>query len=263
MPRRPSYPARYDRDRYVRWHEARFDDDAGLVGRLTALREELKVKAREDLALLGDMLTHLFWYARNEYPFSRRIPVDCASPLVDILARHNPDEYDGLFKPVESILDKLWRKNRAEPETQLRNISSHMTDLVRSEVVATTLDGAHFFSERLAKMGSLIPPDNPGLRDRFDALIDAVEVDSEAKMASGYFAYHACVRFRDGVVVELQVYSELMKTWRKLSHLEYERLRRGGESDVRFGSDQARLVSLGHLLHLAECEFQRLCQERP
>ena len=41
-------------------------------------------------------------------------------------------------------------------------------------------------------------------------------------MESGYFAYHGEVRFRTGLIVEVQIYSELMRQWRRLSHVHYE-----------------------------------------
>ena len=44
-------------------------------------------------------------------------------------------------------------------------------------------------------------------------------------MESGYFAYHGLVHFKSGLVVEVQIYSDLMRQWRKLSHTLYERAR--------------------------------------
>jgi ppGpp synthetase/RelA/SpoT-type nucleotidyltranferase len=81
------------------------------------------------------------------------------------------------------------------------------------------------------------------------------------KMASGYFAYHGLIRFSSGHVVEVQIYSALMSEWRKLSHLLYERVRVEPITQHEFGSKETRLISLGHALHLAECEIQRLSHE--
>jgi hypothetical protein len=57
------------------------------------------------------------------------------------------------------------------------------------------------------------------------------------------------------------MYSALMSEWRKLSHLLYERVRLEPIPQHEFGSKESRLISLGHALHLAECEIQRLRQE--
>ena len=81
------------------------------------------------------------------------------------------------------------------------------------------------------------------------------------KMESGYFAYHGEVRFRTGLIVEVQIYSELMRQWRRLSHVHYELARVESKQRHEFNSKESRLVSLGHLLHVAECELQQLAEE--
>ena len=80
-------------------------------------------------------------------------------------------------------------------------------------------------------------------------------------MESGYFAYHGLVHFRNGLVVEVQIHSDLMKQWRKLSHALYELARAELIRTYEFNSKESRLISLGHLLHLAECQLQQLRQE--
>ena len=52
-------------------------------------------------------------------------------------------------------------------------------------------------------------------------------------MESGYFAYHGEVRFRTGLIVEVQIYSELMRQWRRLSHVHYERRESRGQAEAR------------------------------
>jgi ppGpp synthetase/RelA/SpoT-type nucleotidyltranferase len=82
------------------------------------------------------------------------------------------------------------------------------------------------------------------------------------KMASGYFAYHGQVDFASGLIIEIQIYSSLMKSWRKLSHKLYEKARvRTKAKQLDYGTTETRLISLGHLLHLAECELTRLDNE--
>jgi ppGpp synthetase/RelA/SpoT-type nucleotidyltranferase len=109
--------------------------------------------------------------------------------------------------------------------------------------------------------------DLPGLlydeqiKAEYQNRVISTSFEPEMKMASGYFAYHGLVCFKSGFIVEVQIYSALMSEWRKLSHLLYERVRLEPIAQYEFGSPESRLVSLGHALHLAECEIMRLHQE--
>ena len=80
------------------------------------------------------------------------------------------------------------------------------------------------------------------------------------KMASGYFAYHILITFSDNIIIEVQIFSSIIKKWRELSHTLYE-ITRVNQLNPEFGSKESRLISLGHLFHLAECEIERLQQE--
>jgi ppGpp synthetase/RelA/SpoT-type nucleotidyltranferase len=102
---------------------------------------------------------------------------------------------------------------------------------------------------------------DPGVRKAFNGSIASIHFGPEMKMESGYFAYHGLVRFKSGLVVEVQIYSELMRQWRRLSHSLYERARVEGIQKYEFNSKESRLISLGHLLHLAECQLEQLGQE--
>ena len=52
-----------------------------------------------------------------------------------------------------------------------------------------------------------------------------------------------------------------MMQWRKLSHALYELARVKPIEKHEFNSKESRLISLGHLLHLAECQLQTLREE--
>ncbi len=90
--------------------------------------------------------------------------------------------------------------------------------------------------------------------------IEGITVDEETKPASGYFAYHASVTLQN-CVVEVQVYSALSEAWRHLSHKLYERARLGADLTRSSDSPASRLISLGHLLNLAEHEFERIAED--
>ena len=148
---------------------------------------------------------------------------------------------------------------KAPPEVHLHNIQEHLTDLVRTDVAATTLDSARFLAERMNALPAIIY--EPKVRKAFDDAVASISFGPEMKMESGYFAYHGLVRFRNGLVVEVQIYSELLRQWRRISHHLYERARIEGKQLHEFNSKESRLISLGHLLHVAECELQRLAAE--
>jgi hypothetical protein len=102
--------------------------------------------------------------------------------------------------------------------------------------------------------------ENEEERNRFPRIKDT-RVDEEDKVASGYFAYHGLIYFDDGNKVEVQLYSSISQAWRSVSHRLYERSRISGTPYLAPGSSEARLISLGYLLHLVENELDRLMQE--
>jgi ppGpp synthetase/RelA/SpoT-type nucleotidyltranferase len=93
------------------------------------------------------------------------------------------------------------------------------------------------------------------------SLIQDIRIDEEAKPSSGYFAYHCQVTLDGGNTVEVQIYSSISEAWRSISHRLYEKSRIGVSPYLAPGSSEARLISLGHLLHLAENELDRLMRE--
>jgi ppGpp synthetase/RelA/SpoT-type nucleotidyltranferase len=254
-------PTPFSVDEYVRWHEEVCRKDRPLLGKLGKLREKMTAEARPDLELLEELLAYMFTYAKNECKRPSGHEASYQTPLSACLATAaQPGFYDSLFKSVPSIVNKMWRKSTDEgPTVTLKNLASTITDLIRTDVCSETLDGAQFLALRMNDLPALLY--DAQLKDQFNARIEAVSFEPEMKMASGYFAYHGLVHFKSGYVVEVQIYSALMSEWRKLSHLLYEQVRLAPIEQHEFGSKESRLISLGHLLHLAECEIQRLRQE--
>jgi ppGpp synthetase/RelA/SpoT-type nucleotidyltranferase len=257
-------PTPYSKDEYVRWHEAGVADDSPLLDQLEHIRAEMAVGARPDLEFLHQLLTYMFTYTRNEYRHSRGQEVNYQTPLSEAL-RTDPSgtpspHYDALFKSIPSILNKMWRKaDDTGPTVNLGNLLVSITDLIRTDVRTETLDGAQFFARRMNDLPGLLYDEQ--IREEYGKRIEGTSFEPEMKMASGYFAYHGIVRFKSGYAVEVQIYSALMSEWRKLSHLLYERVRLEPIAQHEFGSPESRLISLGHALHLAECEIMRLRQE--
>ncbi len=257
-------PTPYSREEYLRWHEAAIAGDSSLLDRLEWLRADMAARVRPDLEFLHQLLTYMFTYTRNEYKHSRGQDVTYQTPLSEAL-RTDPSgapspRYDALFKSVQSIVNKMWRKAEDRgPTVHLGNLLESITDLIRTDVRTETLDGAQFLARRMNDLPRLLYDEQ--VREEYGKRIEATSFEPEMKMASGYFAYHGLFRFRSGYAVEVQVYSALMSEWRKLSHLLYERVRLEPIAQHEFGSPESRLISLGHALHLAECEIMRLRQE--
>ncbi|HYT90565.1 MAG TPA: hypothetical protein VEL76_17795 [Gemmataceae bacterium] len=254
-------PQPFAQDVYSKWHEATFPGDAPLADKVNQLRADLLANSRDSLAALGRILTYTTNYCRPEYERTANMTTDYYSPLREVLQKESgTNAYELLFKSTPAIINKLWRKNSsAPPAVHLGNIREHITDLVRTDVTATTLDSARFLAERMNALPGIIY--ELRLKRAFEAAIATIHFGPEMKMESGYFAYHGLVHFRNGLVVEVQIYSELMRQWRKISHRLYERARVEGRQQHEFNSKESRLISLGHLLHVAECELQRLAQE--
>ena len=243
------------------WHEAKFKTDKGLEEKLKQFRNELKEKASVDLVFISNILQSVTSMASNEYKIQHGIPLESEFPLLKILtAKWNTIEYDLLFKSVDSIINKLWRKNKQGDEVHLSNIQENISDLVRTEIITQTLEACKFLAARL-EQHNIYFPDKKQERE-FKEKIKSITFEPEMKMASGYFAYHGLIECNSGIFIEVQIYSNLMKSWRKLSHKLYEKVRiRTIEKVLDYGTTETRLISLGHLLHLAECELTRLDNE--
>ncbi|OJW06999.1 MAG: hypothetical protein BGO49_27520 [Planctomycetales bacterium 71-10] len=257
-------PTPYSQEGYVQWHEEAVEADRGLLNRLDDFRRGLMAEARPDLDLLYQVLTYMFTYARNEYRRARGQEASYQTPLSEALPSVGPSgnpspRYSDLFKSAPSIVNKMWRKAGDEPGVTLSDLRRSITDLIRTDVRTETLDGARFLAHRMNDLPGLLY--NQELKEQYEGRVESIAFEPEMKMASGYFAYHGLVRFRSGSVVEVQIYSALMSEWRRLSHQLYERVRLEPVAKHEFASPEARLVSLGHALHLAECEIMRLRQE--
>ncbi|WP_176432240.1 hypothetical protein [Vibrio sp. V15_P4S5T153] len=247
----------YNKNTYLDWHKEQVDNDCELEAEVVSFRQELKDNSSTDLNSLGQLLSQIKAITEPECKLQSGglLTGEFFLPLGQI-----SQNSDVLYKSEDSIIEKLWRKNstRNSNYVGLTNLQQEINDLVRTSVVCPTLQQAKMYSERLEAWMSFIPED---ARNQHFSEIVSVEVDKEAKAASGYFAYHSLVRFKSGLVVEVQLYSQLSSAWRNLSHVLYEKSRVGNHTNAKPGSADARMVSLGHMLHLAECELDRLVDE--
>jgi ppGpp synthetase/RelA/SpoT-type nucleotidyltranferase len=255
-------PQVYDKASYASWHNRCIPEDVDILTRLDQIRETLKSSSSSSLAALSQLLTQIKAFTEKEcrVRFKGINQGQFVVPTTQFSEQPSNKGYDLLFKSSDSILEKLWRKNlrRSSDYASLSNLQIEITDLVRTSVVAPTLGHAKLFAERLESWFDIVDASDIEV---YLGDIDRVEVDMEAKLASGYFAYHSIVRVKSGLCIEVQIYSQLSEAWRSISHKLYETTRLKESLATRAGSAEARLVSLGHLLHLAECELDRLAIE--
>jgi len=255
------YPRKYDKAEYIAWHENKYKRDKGLEKKLELFRDELKESSMNDLIFISNIIQSVSSMAANEFKVQHGVYLETEFPLLKILTTKKATiEYDLLFKSTDSIINKLWRKNKEGDDVELSNIKEHITDLVRTEIITPTLDTCRFLAARLERHNIYFPDKKQ--EQEFKDKIRNISFEPEMKMASGYFAYHGQVEFINGLIIEIQIYSGLMKSWRKLSHRLYEKVRvRTTEKQLDYGTTETRMISLGHLLHLAECELTRLDNE--
>ncbi|EET5293092.1 hypothetical protein JRC10_25425 [Escherichia coli] len=251
-------PTPYNFDQYVAWHNQIVEPDMNIIDELTILMNSLK-QNRDRFEKLAQLLDHLNTILLRA---KRTADVDVSSYKCEILldTQLSTGKYDDIFKSTTSIIDKLWRKNRNTTNyVKTTNIKENIKDLARSSVILSTHKFANDFSKALPNWREKLEWNHVALDD-FSNIIE-IKVEQEAKMASGYFAYHADVIYDDGFHVEIQIYSQLNEVWRGLSHKLYEKTRLQQDVEYGHGTSASRLVSLGHLLHLAECEAERLQKE--
>ncbi len=252
------FPKEFNKESYVNWHNEVAEPSKNLITELESFVSELKTDHINRLKLLANLLDRVHAFQLVSMKTNREDVSDADTEilLADSLQSGN---VDCLFKSVDSIIDKLWRKNKdRKPENYIttENIKEEIGDLIRSSVVTSSFTYAHKFAGSMKVWKDLV--EVLSLDTESYADITSIETQEEAKMSNGYFAYHLDVKYNDGLRVEIQVYSKLSEIWRHLSHKLYEKVRIGGEVTWGHGSVASRLVSLGHLLHLAECEVQHL-----
>jgi hypothetical protein len=216
------FPSKFDESAYLRWHDATFPEDAPLKDNLIKYCDELRSRAPQAyLDAVAQLLSLMSSHCATEVDInSKGLLSGTYTPILPTGKRKNAYP-ETMFKSVESIIDKLWRKNREtnstrESCTTLASLSVQIRDLMRTSVVAPTFHHARFFAEHFKNWNKVIKDD--GEKKKYFSQIEEVRVDAEAKLQSGYFAYHCSVSFKDGHAVEVQVYSQLIEAWKRLSH---------------------------------------------
>lgn len=267
------FPQSYNKEEYVLWHEKSFSEDENLIEEINKLRDELKIHHKNELMGLANFLTtaigrftsknpHYFEKSKEKIDSPFFTTMSEISTIEDNEALKTNKEYDLVFKSSSSIINKLWRinkecKDKEKELISLKLLKENINDLVRASVVCPTLFQCKKFVDYLISVDQTFGDYNKEFHEK----ISKINVTPEMKMASGYFAYHGNIKLKSGLVTEIQFYSKLTETWRELSHLIYEKERIRPSNVFEFNTVQSRMISLGHLLHLAECEIESLSDQ--
>ena len=253
-----TYPKEYSKKTYIDWHNKNVEASVNIEHEIESLIEEIKSTSQarlNHLAVLLDRIHSFHLLAMR----SKKEDISDAETKIQLADKLAGSDYDSLFKTTDSIFDKLWRKNKDRDESNYittKDIKNHFGDLVRTSIVTSTFSYAEHLATSISLWKDLIRNLQVKPDDYND--IESIRTQQEAKMENGYFAYHLDVLYTDGLRVEVQIYSRLSEVWRSLSHKLYEKVRIGEDVTWGHGAAPSRLVSLGHLLHLAECEVQYL-----
>ncbi|MFX5626998.1 hypothetical protein ABTD72_01850 [Acinetobacter baumannii] len=252
-------PQEFTKANYVAWHNSCIEPGKDLIFEINKLLDLLKERENNRLKNLAELLTRLDSFNLLAL---RAHQQDISDASTEILLEESlrPEKYNQLFKSPDSIIEKLWRKNKSRSPGNFittENLTSEIGDLIRTSVITSTFEYAKRYAETILIWKDLIP-NLPGLEFSNFSDIEKIESQQEVKMQNGYFAYHIDIFYNDGIRIEVQIFSRLSQIWRHLSHKLYEKERVGEKAQWGHGSVASRLVSLGHLLHLAECEVEYL-----
>lgn len=252
------FPPLYEKSSYADWHNKYIEPGGDIVQEVEAVLTQLKDSQRDRLHTLAELMSRVNSFLRLAQKFRGQDISDSKTEFL-IEAALKSDDYEKLFKGVDSVLDKLWRKNKVRTPGEFvtsKTLHSEIGDLIRTSVVTSTFSYARDFSKSFSMWQDLAK--ELQLNSSLYEDIQSVQLQEESKMQNGYFAFHLDVRYCDGIRVEVQVYSRLSAVWRYLSHKLYEKVRLGEDVEWGHGTAASRMVSLGHLLHLAECELEYL-----
>lgn len=260
-----NFPPNYDESLFDFWYTTKVEKDIKIDNKIDKIRNDLAKYFFESKKHNGYDEPNNLWSLFYEFLDASLEHLKIRKKLntidyVPVNFPNNINEFQKHFvKSTKSIKNKLWRKNKIKQDNKERgnikisDLTNEMKDLVRFSIKAGSLQIAEEMSKELANIDQIIKHDN--IKKFYDNFISKIVVDSELKTPSGYFAYHIYFHFKKGYIVELQVYSELSNYWRNISHVIYEKIRLLPKKQLRFNDLDSRLISIGHLLYLADCEL--------
>lgn len=251
------FPQTFTQQDYITWHENEFENGSNILSTLDTFQNRIVE----------------YFYDNNEKKFSELLQFINETLRISEIRRSNIDfailpekpknknEFKRRYlKQNNSIINKFWRKNKENPNIKIDNFSVKIRDLIRFSIKVDSLMSAETIAKVLSDKELLIKH-SKDCREYFEYEIDKVEIDNEMKMSSGYFAYHCYFHFKQNFIVEIQIFSELSNFWRKMSHKIYDKVRLQDSQTYKFNDVNSRMISIGHLLYLAECELASIEKE--
>lgn len=254
-------PQKFSVKGYNDWYNYQFKQNIILHDQVEKLRDELSQKLLKPFMRDGSETNQ--WYQL------RTLVEDVSRELSNNEIKYEiiPEELGStpqLFssnyvKPTPSIINKMWRITKKEDTLNtidLSNIKARMKDLVRFSIKTDSLKNSDLLAKEFHKI--IDQKTDKKFKYYWDNILNNVWLDSEMKTQTGYFAYHFYFDLKIGIIVEMQIYSVLSDSWRTLSHKIYESVRDEIEIKYKFNDVHSRVISIGHLLYLADCELYNL-----
>ena len=252
------FPPSYNRDIYIKWHENEFEVGSNLLKSLNEFQEKVtdyffekdkKTQLSTLLQFINEVL-RISEIRRNNITYSIHPDIPTNKTLFK-------QKY---LKQHDSIVNKFWRKNKEILNIKTDNFDMKLKDLIRFSIKVDSLTSAETIAKVLSDKELLIKH-SKDCKEYFENELEKIEIDNEMKMSSGYFAYHCYFYFKQSFIVEIQIFSELSNFWRKMSHKIYDKVRLQDSQIYKFNDVNSRMISIGHLLYLAECEHASIEKE--
>jgi len=257
---------KYDVGKYNDWYNKTFQKKINIENEVEILINDIVKVLLSNIKITNDENSIWSFFQTFINDVALKVQLDNDDLTFDILpevTNYNPTEFRSLFgKPTNSIINKMWRKNNFErgmDYIELSNIKDKMKDLIRFAIRTNSLKNSEILAHKFNSIIQL--KDDPTYKEYWDKIIESIWVDTEMKTSTGYFAYHIYFKLKVGVIVEMQIYSILSDSWKKLSHKIYEAVRDEINVKYNFNDVHSRIISIGHLLYLADCELYNLEQE--
>jgi ppGpp synthetase/RelA/SpoT-type nucleotidyltranferase len=255
-----NYPETFSTESFQRWYNKNVNSNVDLVQEIDQMRRDIasQIASKPKNESIWSQVQRLVSDLKSDVIGKRKSARFDNVPYSTV---RNPDELlRNYVKSTESIINKIWRKNKEvykfpKKLWTIENIKTKMNDIVRFSVKTDSLKTAELFADNIMKKVNTTSQQQFLFEE--PSILDA-RIDNELKMSSGYFAYHCYFRVRGGITIEMQIFSELSNHWRTLSHKIYNELRNNPKDDYKFNDLESRVVSIGHLLYLADCELHNL-----
>ena len=252
-----SYPETYDKMQYITWHQNEFESGSNILDKIANFSEEsTSFLFNDDKKILNG----LFQFINESVRIAKIRRSNINFDITPEIPKNQSEFKQRYLKSENSIINKLWRKNKNQSVVKIDEIRTKLKDLIRFSIKVDSLKSAEIlanvFSDR-----ALLSENSETAKEYFKSVLEKIEVDSEMKMSSGYFAYHCYFHFYSQFIIEVQIFSELTNYWRKISHSTYEKARINATNSMKFNDFNSRIISIGHMLYIAECELYNIEKE--